>query len=71
MLYHRRVLPQPTASIENSEVERWVAHWDGSPGVRSRLAAIGQSSAAVVLFWPRMRTARVDGREKARVDTRR
>jgi hypothetical protein len=50
ILYHRRVLPQPSAPMEPAELERWVARWDGSPAVRARLTAIGEASASVVLF---------------------
>jgi len=50
ILYHRRVLPQPPRPIEPAEVDRWVAHWEGSAAVRARLTAINEASAAVVLF---------------------
>jgi hypothetical protein len=50
LLYHWRVVSQAPAGIEPTELERWVARWDGSPAVRARLTAIAQSSAAVVLF---------------------
>jgi hypothetical protein len=50
LLYHRRVVPWAPNPMPAPEVDRWVAHWDGSGAVRSRLEAIGRASAAVVLF---------------------
>ncbi|MEU7908843.1 serine/threonine protein phosphatase [Actinoplanes sp. NPDC049118] len=67
LLHHWRVLPQQPRPMRNSELERWVTHWDGAEEVRGRLQAISAASAAVVLFmehipytvdgWLTMRTA--------------
>lgn len=53
LMYHWRVLPdRPPADFadEFGGVEGAVAHWEGSPAVRRRLEAIGQSSVSLVLF---------------------
>jgi hypothetical protein len=54
LLYGWRVLPgTATADAGVSflgDIEATVAHWDGSAAVRRRVAAIGESSASLVLF---------------------
>nr|WP_246620188.1 serine/threonine-protein kinase [Streptomyces corallincola] len=53
LMYHWRVLPdRPPADFadEFGGMEGAVAHWEGSPAVRQRLAAIGKSSSSLVLF---------------------
>lgn len=55
LMYHWRVLlgpsPSPTAVFAGfGDLDSAVSHWDGSPAVRERLAAIRDSSASVVLF---------------------
>lgn len=54
LMYHWRVLPepspQPLSPAGDAELERWVAHWEGSPAVRERLLAIARSSSSVVVF---------------------
>ncbi|HEY3502090.1 MAG TPA: serine/threonine protein phosphatase [Actinocatenispora sp.] len=51
LMYHWRVLPgaAPLAE-EHADVDRVVAYWGGSAGVRRRLDALAQASASVVLF---------------------
>jgi hypothetical protein len=51
LMYHWRVLPGrlPVAD-EHADVEQVVARWHGAPGVRTRLAALAQATATVVLF---------------------
>jgi len=68
ILYHWRVLPQPPQPVAAADLDSQVAYWEGSAAVRDRLTAIGESSAAVVLFmehipetvdsWLTERTAR-------------
>jgi hypothetical protein len=50
ILYHWRVLPQPSNPIEPVELKRQVARWEGSAPVHARLTAISESSASVVLL---------------------
>ncbi|NEB39493.1 protein kinase family protein [Streptomyces sp. SID14515] len=53
LMYHWRVLPDsvPEGFIDEfGGLEGAVAHWEGSPAVRGRLEAIGQSSSSVVVF---------------------
>lgn len=53
LLYHWRVLPdRPPADFadEFGGIEGAVAHWEGSPAVRRRLEAIGDSTLSLVLF---------------------
>lgn len=53
LLYHWRVLPDsPPVGFadEFGGVEAAVRYWEGSPAVRTRLTAIGGSSASLVLF---------------------
>jgi hypothetical protein len=50
LLYHWRVVPQPTDPVGPEVLDRHVARWEGSPGVRARLTAINESSASLVLF---------------------
>lgn len=50
LLYHWRVMPQQPPGIQPADLQRQVTHWDASPAVRTRLTAIGRSTAAVVLF---------------------
>lgn len=53
LTYHWRVLPDtPPEGFADvlGGVEGAVAHWDGSPAVRTRLEAIGRASHSVVLF---------------------
>ncbi|MEW2121660.1 protein kinase family protein [Streptomyces sp. NPDC005474] len=53
LMYHWRVLPDsPPKGFADAfgGLEGAVAHWEGSPAVRDRLEAIGQSSYSVVLF---------------------
>jgi hypothetical protein len=50
VLYHWRVLPQPSQPTDPSGLERWVTYWEGDTAVRARLQAISAASAAVVLF---------------------
>ena len=57
LLYHWRILPdRPPAGFTGDfgGVDEAVAHWDGSPAVRHRLQAIGESSASLVLFLEHM-----------------
>jgi serine/threonine protein kinase len=54
-MYHWRVLDGLAEAAgpfaeELADVERSVAYWHGSTGVRRRLEAIGRSSATVVIF---------------------
>jgi hypothetical protein len=51
LMYHWRVLPGrlPVAD-EYADIEQVVERWYGAPGVRTRLTAIAQSTATVVLF---------------------
>ena len=76
-LYHWRVLPDsPPAGMydEFGGLDRAVAFWDGSAAVRTRLTAISEATASVVLFleyvpwtldaWSRANpAARLDGIE--------
>ncbi|MBX7553491.1 serine/threonine-protein kinase [Streptomyces sp. NPDC004232] len=53
LMYHWRVLPDSPPEGFTDEfggLERAVAHWEGSPAVRDRLEAIGQSSYSLVVF---------------------
>lgn len=53
LMYHWRVLPDSPPEGFTDEfggLEGAVAHWEGSPAVRDRLEAIGQSSCSLVLF---------------------
>jgi len=51
LMYHWRVLAGAVAPPEeHADVDRTVAYWDGSPGVRARIEAVARSSATVVLF---------------------
>ncbi|MEU1346773.1 protein kinase family protein [Streptomyces sp. NPDC005795] len=53
LMYHWRVLPgSPPEGFTDQfgGLEGAVAHWEGSPAVRDRLEAIGQSSYSLVLF---------------------
>ncbi|MFI9274290.1 protein kinase family protein [Kitasatospora sp. NPDC052896] len=53
LMYHWRVLPdQPPEGFVDAfgSVARAVAYWDGSPAVRERLEAIGESTASLALF---------------------
>ncbi|MEV4095793.1 protein kinase family protein [Streptosporangium saharense] len=53
LMYHWRVLPDspPEGFTDDfGGLEGAVAHWEGSPAVRDRLEAIGQSSCSLVLF---------------------
>lgn len=51
LLYHWRVLPGAAPPTdEHADVERVVAYWGGSAGVRRRLHALAEASASVVLF---------------------
>lgn len=48
LLHHWRVLPRSPAA--SPDLERQVAAWGGSAAIRSRLTAMEQASASVVLF---------------------
>jgi hypothetical protein len=52
LMYHWRVLPDPGRPLpeELADVERAVAYWGGGPEMRSRLEALRQSSASIMLF---------------------
>lgn len=52
LMYHWRVLPDPEFVLpeELADIERAVAYWGGGAGVRSRIEALRDSSAGVVLF---------------------
>jgi hypothetical protein len=51
LMYHWRVLPDAIPLPgELADVERVVAFWDGNPQVRSRIEALGRSSASIALF---------------------
>ncbi|MFF3785740.1 protein kinase family protein [Streptomyces sp. NPDC001933] len=53
LMYHWRVLPDSPPEGFTDEfggLEGAVAHWEGSPAVRDRLEAIGQSSYSLVVF---------------------
>lgn len=53
LMYHWRVLPDSAPQDFMDEfggIDGAVAHWEGSPAVRSRLEAIGASRACLVLF---------------------
>jgi serine/threonine protein kinase len=54
LMYHWRVLDRPATAgplvDELTDVERTVAYWHGSSGVRRRIGAIRRSSATVTLF---------------------
>ncbi|MFD7501370.1 protein kinase family protein [Streptomyces sp. NPDC059850] len=53
LMYHWRVLPDSPPKGFTDEfggLEGAVAHWEGSPAVRDRLEAIGQSSCSLVVF---------------------
>lgn len=53
LMYHWRVLPDSAPdgfADEFGGIDGAVAHWEGSPAVRTRLEAIGRSSASLVLF---------------------
>lgn len=51
LLYHWRVLPSAANVIEeHADVEKVVAYWQGSSGVRDRLHAMRDVSASIVLF---------------------
>ncbi len=53
LMYHWRVLPDSPPEGFTDEfggLEGAVAHWEGSPAVRGRLEAIGQSSCSLVVF---------------------
>ncbi|MGW2099583.1 protein kinase family protein [Streptomyces olivaceoviridis] len=53
LMYHWRVLPDsPPRGFTDAfgGLEGAVAHWEGSPAVRDRLEAIGQSSSSLVVF---------------------
>ncbi|MFI1735272.1 protein kinase family protein [Streptomyces acidicola] len=53
LMYHWRVLPDsPPEGFTDAfgGLEGAVAHWEGSPAVRNRLEAIGQSSYSLVVF---------------------
>ncbi|MFE2431569.1 protein kinase family protein [Streptomyces sp. NPDC059373] len=53
LMYHWRVLPDsPPEGFTDvfGGLEGAVAHWEGSPAVRDRLEAIGQSSCSLVVF---------------------
>jgi hypothetical protein len=53
LMYHWRVLsdaPPEGFTDEFGGLEGAVAHWEGSPAVRDRLEAIGQSSCSLVVF---------------------
>ncbi|MFV5998568.1 protein kinase family protein [Streptomyces sp. NPDC056231] len=53
LMYHWRVLPDSPPEGFTDEfggLEGAVAHWEGSPAVRDRLEAIGQSSYSLVIF---------------------
>lgn len=53
LMYHWRVLsdsPPKGFTDEFGGLEGAVAHWEGSPAVRDRLEAIGQSSYSLVVF---------------------
>lgn len=52
LMYHWRELPgAPHPREEPADVERAVSFWNGAPAIRSRLNAIRQSSASVVMFF--------------------
>jgi hypothetical protein len=53
LMYHWRVLPDsPPEGFADGfgSIDGAVAHWEGSPAVRERLEAIGQSSSSLVVF---------------------
>ncbi|MET0136637.1 MAG: hypothetical protein ABW215_23860 [Kibdelosporangium sp.] len=53
LMYHWRVLPDtpPEGFADDfGGIAGTVAHWDGSPAVRTRLEAIGRSTASLALF---------------------
>lgn len=50
MLYHWRLLPHSPAALGPGALDRWVAHWDGSPAVRARLTAGEPATTGVALF---------------------
>ncbi|MFE3037817.1 protein kinase family protein [Streptomyces canus] len=53
LMYHWRVLPDspPKGFMDElGGLEGAVAHWEGSPAVRDRLEAIGQSSYSLMVF---------------------
>ncbi|MER5279609.1 protein kinase family protein [Streptomyces sp. NPDC002809] len=53
LMYHWRVLPDSPPEGFTDEfggLDAAVAHWEGSPAVRDRLEAIGQSSCSLVVF---------------------
>jgi transposase InsO family protein len=50
LVHHWRVLPQAPNPTGPADLERWVKHWGGDDAIRARLAAIGDATAAVVLF---------------------
>lgn len=53
LMYHWRVLPrevQPLSTEKLKRLDEQVAYWGGSPAIRSRLEAIENASANIVLF---------------------
>ncbi|MEU0894038.1 protein kinase family protein [Streptomyces massasporeus] len=52
LMYHWRVLPDeaPHRAEELADVEKVVAYWGGSAGVRRRVEALHEGSASVALF---------------------
>lgn len=51
LLHHWRVLPgRPPVAAEHQDIDAVVAQFDGDPGVRSRLEALVDARASLVLF---------------------
>ncbi len=53
LVYDWRVLPRTVRALsaeQRDRLDRLAAYWDGSPAVRSRLEAIVEASASIVLF---------------------
>lgn len=52
LMYHWRVLPDSVQPLpdELADVERAVAHWDGSEPVRRRIEALRDATASLALF---------------------
>jgi hypothetical protein len=79
LMYHWRVLPEPTRQLpdELADVEAVVGYWGGSPEVRERIEALRTASASVALFleyvphtvhdWLRARLAAGDAESACRL----
>jgi hypothetical protein len=72
LMYHWRVMPDTAPqgfADEFGGLEGAVTHWDGSPAVRHRLAAIGRSSSSLVLFLEYVPHTLADWLDTHRSDT--